>query len=286
MIFKPQKALHLHTEEEKKKPKHVGHDYVIFEKYDGWYGYLDLAEGIVRSRVGRPIPSCEQLSTKIMESTHRRHGIAVFEILVGGVSEFHELNGILNRTVGDYVCKDAYVKIHDLITDPTMVYRDRHNQMKSTFSTDNAKSSVLVAPYLNVSQHPSTWRRHCEEIWSSGGEGIILKRVEAPYSVGKRNFDLMKIKEEVTVDLLVTGLVCGQGKYESVTGALVCIDRTGLVHHISGMSDDQRQKWWVNPTAVVGSVVEVKAMKVNPDGSLREPRFKAIRYDKTAKDID
>lgn len=33
-------------------------------------------------------------------------------------------------------------------------------------------------------------------------------------------------------------------------------------------------------------VVEIKAMKVNKDGSLREARFKAVRYDKNSSEID
>ena len=38
----PQKALHLHLEEAKKSPKHLGHEYMIFEKYDGWFMYIDV----------------------------------------------------------------------------------------------------------------------------------------------------------------------------------------------------------------------------------------------------
>ena len=282
--FKPQKALHLFAEMEKKKPKCVGQEYAIFEKYDGWYGYLDLAEGVVRSRAGRPIPSCEELSTKIMDSTHRRHGVAIFEILVHDVTEFHELNGILNRTVGDYICKDAYVKIHDLVTDPNLVYRYRHQHMLSTFGKECG--DVQIARYLDVSSNPNTWQRRVEEVWERGGEGIILKRTEGVFSPDKRNYDLLKIKEEVTVDLLVVDQEEGKGKYIDVTGALICRDKSGKLHSISGMSDLQRAEWWSTPSLVVNKVVEVKAMKVNADGSLREPRFKAIRYDKTAKDID
>lgn len=284
--MKPQQALHLHIEEEKKNPKHLGHDYAVFEKYDGWYGYLDLSEGLVRSRAGRVIPSCEELSTKIMDSTHRRHGRAIFEILIHNVPEFHELNGILNRTVGDYVCKDAYVKIHDLVTDINMTYRDRHNQMLSTFGNDNGRTSVQVVKYLDVSANPVIWRKRCQEVWDRGGEGIILKRVEAPYSPDKRNYDLMKIKEEVTLDLVVAYVDEGEGKYTNHVGALVCKDKAGNKHHISGMTDNQRRIWWNHPNEIIGRVVEVKAMKILEDGSLREPRFKAIRYDKTVQDID
>ena len=42
----PQKALHLHLEEAKKSPKHLGHEYMIFEKYDGWFMYVDCINGV------------------------------------------------------------------------------------------------------------------------------------------------------------------------------------------------------------------------------------------------
>lgn len=281
--MKPQKALHLHIEEEKKKPKHIGHDYAVFEKYDGWYGYLDLSEGLVRSRAGRVIPSCLELSKQIMDATHVREGIVIFEILIKGVSEFHELNGILNRSVGDCTAQNAYVMCHDFITDVNKPFRHRYKELFEAFEFN---AYVRQARYIDVSSSPVIWRKRCQEVWDRGGEGIILKRVDAPYSPDKRNFDLMKIKEEVTLDLLVSYIDEGEGKYTNHVGALVCTDKSGKKHYISGMTDDQRRIWWNHPNEIIGRVVEVKAMKVNTDGSLREPRFKAIRYDKTVQDID
>lgn len=282
--LKPQKALHLYIELDKKKPKCTGHDYAIFEKYDGWYGYMDLAEGVIRSRAGRVIPSCEELSKKVLEATKGLDkGVLIFEILIHGVTEFAELNGILNRTVGDYIAKDAYVVCHDYVRNEHVPFRTRYFNLSSTVSFTN---DVRLAEYLDVSSCEATWRRLAEYVWSTGGEGIILKRLEAPYSPDKRNFDLMKIKEEVTLDLLAVDVEEGQGKYKDNTGALVCRDKSGKIHTVSGMTDEQRIEWWRNHKTILGKVVEVKAMKVLPDGSLREPRFKAIRHDKSVKDID
>ena len=50
MNIKPQKAFHLHEDEDKKKPKHVGQTYMVTEKKDGWYGYYDSDDGHIRSR--------------------------------------------------------------------------------------------------------------------------------------------------------------------------------------------------------------------------------------------
>jgi len=283
--MEPQKAMHLYIEEEKKNPKFRDHEYMMFEKYDGWYGYKDAGKPIM-SRNMRAIPSVEWLNP-ILESYP--HGRMIFEIMVKNTSGFHELNGILNRTVGDYLARGAYLIMHDFILPDglNIPFYMRYNLLwvivnKLRVETDR----VVLAQTLGESKRVSTWKETAQDIWAEGGEGIILKRTDAPYSPGKRNYDLMKIKEEVTLDLLVVGLGEGEGKYIDTLGALKCQDKSGRIHNISGMTDAERHKWWGNPEEIIGKVVEIKAMKIVSDGSLREPRFKAIRHDKTMKDID
>lgn len=290
MTFDPQKAQHLYIEEDKKNPKHLGKEYAVFEKYDGWYGYCNLANGVIHSRANRPIPSCEALSREIYHRCMKEginSGTLVSEILLRSTTEFSELNGILNRTVGDYIAKDVYIKVHDWIPQ-----NDSGVPFSSRFAEAEFIVNMLDSPNIEIANYkarsisPEVWKSHAERIWSEGGEGVILKQWDAPYHQGKRNSTLMKIKEEVTLDLLVIAIVEGQGKYQGTTGAIVCKDSKGFKHTISGMTDDQRDAWFEEPYFIVGKVVEVKAMKVLPDGQLREPRFKAVRHDKSAKDID
>ena len=96
----------------------------------------------------------------------------------------------------------------------------------------------------------------------------------------------MKIKEELTLDLLVIGMEEGEGKFKGTLGALVVRERDGTEHKVSGMTLKQRNAWWTNPLGIRGVVVEIAAMKRLPNGSLREPRYKATRFDKTVADID
>lgn len=278
--MKVQKALHLHLELEKKKPKCIGNEYMIFEKYDGWYGYSDNG-GPIMSRAGRAIPSCEHLDMGVFT------GRMVFEITLTGVKEFHVLNGILNRSVGDYAAPNVELLVHDFIP---------HNEQSCPFDERYAiaehvvrslgKDYISLAPCVAISDSVLEWKRVATGIWSQGAEGVILKRTKAPYSEGKRNYDLMKIKEEVTLDLLVVATCEGEGKYAGTLGTLIVRDKSGKNHKVSGMSDAERDEWFENPMKICTKVVEVRAMKILPDGSLREPRFKAVRHDKTKADID
>ena len=283
--MEPQKAMHLYLEEEKRWPKYRDHEYMMFEKYDGWYGYKDSGKPIM-SRSMRAIPSVEWLNP-ILECYP--HGRMIFEIMVKNTSGFHELNGILNRTVGDYLAHGAYLIMHDFILPNglNIPFYTRYNMLWEIVKKLRAETDrVILAQILGESKCVSTWKETAQDVWAEGGEGIILKRTSAPYSPGKRNYDLMKIKEEVTLDLLVTSMTEGEGKYIGTLGSLICRTKNGKLHNVSGMTDTERNAWWDDPKDIIGKVIEVKAMKLMPDGSLREPRFKSIRFDKTVKDID
>lgn len=285
-MLKPQKALHLFQDLDKKKPKSTDEFYYMFEKYDGWYGYMDTQRPEILSRAGRVIPSVEWLADKIydVEGAGPSKRI-IFEILLRDVTDFSKLNGILNRKREK--AENAYLMVHDVITEEDVDRPFNLRYLDALNTVQRIKSAcVQLAPHMGSSRKESTWRIAANSIWESGGEGVILKKCNAPYSSGKRNADVMKIKEEITLDLIVTGMKQGEGKYEGTLGALLVVDANGRQHTVSGMTDAQRLAWWNNPDEIVGKIVEIKAMKILPDGSLREPRFKAIRYDKLRTEVD
>ena len=279
--MKPQLALHLYSDLDKKKPYSTGKEYAVFEKYDGWYGYADLPSCIIHSRAGREIPALVELSDAIRKAAPKVRGRLIFEILIDDVPEFHELNGILNRKYEQ--AEGAYIRVHDFLPDfkcdvPLSI---RYQYAAEIVERINLPS-VSLAPILGYADTPEKMYKFAEAIWKQDGEGVILKEVSAGYSEGKRNASLLKIKEDLTLDLLVVGTVKGQGKYSHMIGAIQAQDKLGRVHLIgSGLTDDMRMDH-----SIVGQVVEIKAMKQLKDGSLREPRLKAIRYDKLVSEID
>ena len=95
----------------------------------------------------------------------------------------------------------------------------------------------------------------------------------------------MKWKPTITVDLDVVGMEEGTGKNLGRLGALVCegVDngRSIRVNVGSGLSDLDRDQYWMARDSILGRVVEVQADAVtqNQDGSysLRFPRFVRFR---------
>lgn len=136
-----------------------------------------------------------------------------------------------------------------------------------------------------------------------GIEGVVAKRLDSQYLPGIRSQDWIKIKKSLKLDLVVGGYIPGNGDREPyfgglLTGAyshgqLVYIGRVG-----SGFSEEElkeitshflpriqspfsnppptRDVIWIEPNLVV----QVTALEVTHDGSLRAPVFLRTRDDK------
>lgn len=283
-----QKAKHLFLEMDKKKPD-IDNPYMMFEKHDGWFGYLDFPSCVIHSRAHREIPALEELSNLIRSRRPDTRGRLIFEIMIEGleVDSFHELNGILNRKSEQ--AEDVYLQVHDFIPDFQFCKMTAHNRYQFAAETVRRLGlpQVRLSPVLGVSKDPIVWHQMAEKIQAMGGEGLILKNRNALYSPNKRISDLMKIKEEVNVEMLVTKVIEGQGDHEGMAGKLICKDEVNQLHEIGMgcMNHDERKAVWQDHTLIVGTIVEIKAMKKLADGKYREPRFKARRFDKEVHEL-
>jgi ATP-dependent DNA ligase len=285
--IKPQKAKHLYLEDEKKKPAYVG-DYVVFEKHDGWYGYLDFPSCVIHSRALREIPALLDLSALIREKRPDVQGRLIFEIMIEGLEydSFAELNGILNRKYEQ--AENVYLRVHDFLPhwDFKVPFNKRlafAEEVVSRIALPNIRMSKVLA----VSADPEVWKQCAQEVWGYNGEGVVMKRLHGVYSPSSRNADLLKIKEELTVEMRVLKVIEGQGDHQGIAGKLLCIDEVNQKHEIGmgASTHKERKEYLSDPTSIVGKVVEIKAMKKLKDGSYREPRFKAIRYDKEVHEL-
>lgn len=287
--YLPQKALHY--SEAKLKKNFTLSTYAVMPKIDGWFVMLDYIDGEwgkLTSRAGREIPSLDYLNEYFPKAlVPKQDTRLIFEATIPDM-QFHELNGVLNRKYED--AENVVLNLHDAVwlDMPEISFKDRWSSIQGIFNHLwlVLKEQVQLIPVLAISSQEDVFYYHFNQVTSSGGEGIILKNYNSGYFFGKRNAHLMKIKEECTKDLAVVGMVEGEGKYQGTLGALIVQSRDGTKHQVSGMTDEQRNLWWEDRTSIIGKVAEIKAMKELPDGQLREPRFKCVRYDKTLAEID
>jgi len=285
-----QQVKHLHLELEKKSPN-IAHDYMVFEKLDGWYCYIDysveLGWGRIMSRAGRPIPSMEYLHPKLSELLGEP-GVTLRLIAEAIIPDtpFHALNGIFNRSVGDYYALDAVFAVHDIVfpSKPTEIAIDRFAHIYYILPSNSTK--FFRAELLQVSDSPSLWKTCFDKVVADGGEGIILKQVDGIYCPGKRNSTLMKIKEEVDADLLCISLYDTVGEKGGENLNMILQDSKGNETVVRVGKLEEAELYRASPNKAIGHVFKIKAMKRLSGGKFREPRLDYRRDDKTGEEID
>ena len=102
-----------------------------------------------------------------------------------------------------------------------------------------------------------------------GEEGLVLYQGSTMY----------KVKPSYTVDVRVTGIQLGTGKYHGMMGALLTNYGkvgTGFTDHERGNVSD----------SVIGQIIEVEIMGWTPGMKMRHPRFKRLRLDKNTENLE
>ena len=106
-------------------------------------------------------------------------------------------------------------------------------------------------------------------------EGWVLK--------GGNLSDWYKFKPTRTADLVVTGFVEGNGKYDGFVGALLCsvVQADGSYREVASVSGmDEETRFAISEQTDLHRVVEVAYQYVGSGGRLRHPRFITWRDDK------
>ncbi len=154
---------------------------------------------------------------------------------------------------------------------------------------DHTGGAVYVIPKISVDldtpEGQKTFTEFNRQAIEAGYEGIMVKDPDAPYEL-KRSVAWLKIKPFIEVSLTIMGFEEGTGKYTGMLGALVMEGeddgRQISVNVGSGLTDEDRVKFWENRDNLLGMIGEVRAdaLTMEEGGtiwSLRFPRFKGLR---------
>lgn len=267
---------------------------IVEPKYDGVRALLichpDGSCSIV-SRVGKPLPGADHMAQRVEQSLLSFPALRNLVINREGIVIDGELDcaGGFNTTVGDVRRHDKepeglVFRAFDLI--PLKHFEAGHFPVSLTerrrilpqFITALREPSIVRVQARFAYKHDDVMAMY-DAIRQEGGEGVIVKPQEHPYEC-KRSYGWLKIKDQQTVDVPITDVVEGTGKYQHMMGA-VWVDFNG--HDVkvgTGWSDEQRRQIGFDPELYKGRMIEVEFHETTPDGSLRHPRFVRWRDDK------
>ena len=129
-----------------------------------------------------------------------------------------------------------------------------------------------------------------EKVINEGEEGLVIDIADASY-VRAKGTSMFKMKPEISGDFKVVDVIEGKGKDAGRLGAFVIEYKDNTVHVGSGLTDSIREEVWADPDKYIGKLIEVVYLCETKDektglASIRLPRFKRFRHDKTDVSYD
>lgn len=198
---------------------------------------------------------------------------------------FNKTSGLINRKGPK---SGLIYNVFDIISD--LKYIDRRDRLEWV-ERERETDEVRIIPLLYIGTDVDIIDRLLDRIVQYGGEGIMLNVYNRGYE-HKRSDALLKYKQVKTMDMRVTGIAYGTGKYEGQIGALKCYIRTEDGKEVicevgTGLSDAQREQW-ARTHEIVGKIVQVGFHELTQNReyigtnvySLRFPRLISVRKDK------
>ena len=188
-------------------------------------------------------------------------------------------------------CNNLYYCIFDMVEKqkflekiPSVSFDQEYELIKNIIGVKEEKVSWYTTKLPNILLLKQVDDNRLDEMqdyrFKNNWEGLMLRDGDSPYEY-KRTNKLLKIKEMQDTEVKLIGMEKGTGKYENTLGKLIA-DYNGFELKIgSGLSDEQRDKYWNNRDLYIGKYVKVKYFEktVNQQGgeSLRFPIFLCFR---------
>lgn len=161
---------------------------------------------------------------------------------------------------------------------PMMPFEDRFAYMKHLL--DPICSPIIVCPTFRVRREGA--ERFFAKAKRENFEGIMYRVSESPYGIvanctNKENRwpVLLKRKDFLDAEVVVTGIEHGEGKYTEAMGALVCEYENGKTFRVgSGFSDAERFRYIIDPP--IGYKIRIKYEMLSDEGTPLKPTFEAF----------
>lgn len=195
--------------------------------------------------------------------------------------------GIINSDDSDKSC--IKFVIYEIIPveefengESQLTYKQRRHTILNPFSTAISRlntDNIEVLPIIYEGTDQSVIEKLLQDAVDKGWEGLMLNK-DTKWK-NKRNNGILKVKAFKNADILCTGVVEGEGKYQETLGLIKCDYKGNELGVGSGFTDEQRNYYWNHPDEIVDHIVQIKYKEEtkNKNGgiSVQFPIFQCVR---------
>ena len=246
------------------KPEKVKWPALICPKIDGVRGIY--RNGKLFTRNGHRLKGLEHIENSLRGYNEDFDG----ELDIPGKS-FQEASGLIRAHT---TTPDVVFNVFDVpsISEPFYI------RLTAMEDMNLVNGITKLVPHMRTVDENAAYRQYsaCRNM---GYEGAIIKSMDHFYE-NKRSWHWQKLKNTSSLDLPVMDIFEGTSKYKGMLGGVKVLYHSKYVKVGSGFTDEERQRYWEDPYAIVNKIVEVLYQEETRDGSLRHPRFAGIRSDK------
>jgi DNA ligase-1 len=208
-----------------------------------------------------------------------------------GNEHFHAIMKEINKK--NHTIAQPHYKLFDILTykefnmvEESKPFSQRYNKLNVLFEDCELplydRISALFQERINNSDDFDKWvQLSSKNKW----EGFILRR-DTPYQRG-RSKDLLKVKKFHDDEYIVKGCVFSKATYNEdghkefdVCSALLIEHKGNVVSVGSGLSKEQRLRWYKNPDDIVGKTITVQYFEETIDSKTKKYslRFPTLKY--------
>jgi bifunctional non-homologous end joining protein LigD len=283
----------------------------IYEpKFDGIraIAYIKNGEVVLKSRGGLDLNHrFPELVTTLAKNKNMVIDGEIVALDEEGRPSFQLLQARAVRSQSASKAKRIFYYVFDMLSDGTENLLDETLKVRKTHLKKKLVVSKTVQYVDDLHCDGETAFKVCIE---KGLEGIVAKRLDAPYQPGRRSPDWMKVKATQSAEFIICGYTKGTGSRENTFGALLLGHyRNKQLHYAGGVGTgfdqeliklllkklkplvrktspfkeaikDKGQPTWVEPKLVA----EIKYAEWTADERLRVPVFLRLREDVSLKE--
>jgi bifunctional non-homologous end joining protein LigD len=298
-----------------------GEDWIFEKKYDGIrvlaYAGSDAAVLITRNgnHKTRQFPEVARALGELTRGLGRDLVIdgEIVALADGEVARFGELQGRMHLSESSKIAREAETSPAALVAFDLLL-EGEEVLVPEPWSRRRAALEALLegrtCAQLRLAEYSASGEQMMRRARAAGWEGVIAKRVTAPYQPGSRSKDWLKLKIEGRQEFVVGGYTEPRGSRKHFgalllgyyqAGKLIYAGSTGTGFAQGQLKEIHRRlrrlarktppfvttpstnekACWVSPKMVV----EVKFNEWTKDGKLRQPVFLGLRDDKDPRAV-